>query len=180
MTGAVDAISDIRGLDLIPRILFATDGAITHILEAYVGEPVDLVRVTSATVSDPAERLEAGFDHDERGLRRKSLLAGRRSGRVFVHSESVVFLDRLPEPVADELVRSGTSLLKLLTGRGIGTFRESIAEWEGTDEHIAAFFGIAPSEIHVARTYQIVVHGRPVARVTESFPKHRFSPGPAT
>lgn len=170
-----DATCDIAGLGLLPRILFATDGAISHIIEAYVGERIDLTRITSGPVTDPAERLGVGLVGAERGLRRRSLLRGRRTGRVFVHSESVVFLDRLPSQVADELVETGTSLLKLLTSCRIGTFRESIAEWEGTDSEIAACFGIDVSEIHVARTYQIVVQGRPVARVTESFPKFQFS-----
>ncbi len=178
MESVVDAKCDIAVLGLIPRILFATDGAISHILEASAGEQVDLTRMTSAAVTDPAERLEVGLVGDERGLRRRSLLRGRQTGRVFVHSESVVFLDRLPPAVADELVETGTSLLKLLTGRRIGTFRESIAEWEGTSPQIAACFGIDPDQVHVARTYQIVVQGQPVARVTESFPKLRFSSAP--
>ena len=178
MKGVVDAKCDIAGLGLIPRILFATDGAISHILEACAGERVDLTRMTSAAVTDPAERLECGLVGEERGLRRRSLLRGRQTGRVFVHSESVVFLDRLPPAVADDLVQTGTSLLKLLTGRRIGTFRESIAEWEGTNPQIAACFDIGPNEIHVARTYQIVVQGQPVARVTESFPKFSFSSAP--
>ncbi len=178
MKGAVEARCDITGLGLIPRILFATDGAISHILEAYVGEQVDLTRMTSAPVTDPDERLEVGLEGDERGLRRRSLLRGRRTGRVFVHTESVVFLDRVPTQVADELVTTGTSLLKLLTSRRIGTFRESIAEWEGTDPQIAACFGIDPADVHVARTYQIVLQGRRVARVTESFPKLRFPSAP--
>lgn len=173
-----DATCDIAGLGLLPRILFATDGAITHIIEAYVGERIDLTRMTSGPVTDPVERLDVGLVGAERGLRRRSLLRGRRTGRVYVHSESVVFLDRLPTHVADELVETGTSLLKLLTSRRIGTFRESIGEWEGTDPEIAACFGIGANEVQVARTYQIVVKGQPVARVTESFPKLRFSSGP--
>lgn len=180
MKGVVDARCDVTGLGLIPRILFATDGAISHILEAYVGERVDLSRMTSAAVTDPAERLEVGLVGDERGLRRRSLLRGRRTGRVFVHTESVVFLDRLPTQVAEELAETGTSLLKLLTSRRIGTFREGIAEWEGTDPQIAACFGIDPAEVHVARTYQVVLKGRPVARVTETFPKLGFSSAPGS
>jgi hypothetical protein len=52
----VDAKCDIAVLGLIPRNLFATDGAISHILEASFGERVDLTRMTSAAVTDPAER----------------------------------------------------------------------------------------------------------------------------
>ena len=178
MKSVVDVKCDITGLGLIPRILFATDGGIGHILEAFAGERVDLTRMTSAAVTDPAERLEVGLVDDERGLWRRSLVRGRQTGRVFVHADSVVFLDRLPLAVADELVETGTNLLKLLTDCRIGTFREIIAEWEGTNPQIAACLGIDPQEVQVARTYQIVVQGQPVARVTESFQKFGFSSAP--
>lgn len=167
-------ISDIRDLDLIPRILFATDGTITHILEAYSGEPVDFVRLSSSEVVDGSIRDELGIGRDECALRRRSILQGRRSERSFVQADSVVVLDRLPPEVADELVHGRSSLLRLLTQRRIGTFRETIAEWEGRDEEVAAQFGIDPSEPQVARTYQIVLGGRPAAWCTERFPKYGF------
>lgn len=173
--GRAGAIVDIRDLGTIPRILFATDGSINHILEAYAGEPVDLARLSSRMPADPSSLEQLGGNAGERSLQRFSLLRGRRSGRVFVHADSVVMLDRLPEPVGDMLLRSGASLLKLLTQHRVGTFRESIGEWEGTDDDVAAHFGIDPSETLVARTYQIVLARQPVAWVTETFPKSGFS-----
>jgi chorismate-pyruvate lyase len=173
--GPGGAIVDIRGLSLIPRILLATDGAITHILEAYAGETVDFVRVRASVVSDGADRQRLALGDDERALRRISLLRGSRSGRVFVHADSVVVVDRIPEPVATELLATDGSLLKLLAHHRIGTFRETVAEWEGTDAAVAAHFGAGPDEIQVARTYEVVLDGRPVAWITESFPKGGFS-----
>ncbi len=173
--GLGGAMVDIRDLELVPRILFATDGAITHILEAFAGEPMDPVRLSSSDVTDPAQREEFGIADHERALCRLSLLRGRTSGRAFVHSDSVVVLDRLPAPVADELVATGTSLLKLLSQRRIGTFRETTAEWEGHDGPIADRLGIPPTEVLLARTYQIVAGGQPVAWSTEHFPRTGFS-----
>jgi chorismate-pyruvate lyase len=153
---------DIRDLGMIPRILFATDGAITHILEAYAGEPVDLVRLDSRVTADEGERAFVAC----------SLLQGRTSRRVFVHAASHVLLDRVPPAVSDELLRTGTSILKLLVHHRVGTFRECVAEWEGRDEHIATQLGCGPDELLVGRTYQIVMDGRPVASIKESFAKH--------
>lgn len=165
----------IGDLGLVPRILFATDGTINHILEAYAGEPVDLIRLTSTIVHDTSRWQDLGADEGERALERLSLLRGQRSDRVFVHADSVVLLDRLPEDVAHDLLTKGTGLLKLLTMRRIGTFRETVGDWQGQDEEIAACFGIDASEILVARTYQVVMGGRPLAWVTETFPKDCFS-----
>jgi chorismate-pyruvate lyase len=169
---------DIGDLDLIPRILFATDGAITHILEAYADESVELVTLSSSVVSNGAVVHASGVGDDERVLRRVTLLRGAESGRVFVHAESEVILDRLPEHVAADVAETDASLLQLLSRSRIGTFREEVAEWEGEDAEVAAHFDIDAAEVQVARTYQIVLGRRPVAWITESFPKGGFSSPP--
>lgn len=165
---------NIGDLGLVPRILFATDGTITHILEAYAGEPMELVRLTTIIHDDTSRWRDLGADDGERALERLSLVRGRTSNRVFVHADSVVLLDRLPKDVAEELVIKGTGLLRLLTKHRIGTFRETVWDWQGADEEIAACFGIPASEVLVARTYEVVMGGRPVAWATETFPKDGF------
>lgn len=174
MGGRRGAIVDLADLSIIPRILFATDGTITHILEAYAREPIDLVRLASSMDADRRERRDLRIEDGEKVLRRRSLLQGRYSGRTFVHADSLVAVDRLPDAVADELLETGTSLLKLLARHRVGSFRETIAEWEDRNERIAGYFGDDPTEVQVARTYQIVVGGRPVAWVTETFPRNSF------
>ena len=166
-------------LSLVPRILLATDGGITHILEAYAGEQVDLVRLAISTALDPSERRHLGLADEERALQRVSLLRGRTSGRAFVHAESMVALDRLPEPAASELEQTGVGLLTLLAENRIGTFRETIAEWEGLDQQISGRLACSATVRLLGRTYQIVSGGRPLAWVTEHFPKDGF-PGGAT
>lgn len=170
------AVVDIRGLRLLPRILFATDGSITHIVEAYAGERVDLVRLESSSLSDEGVRHGLGIDALEHAVRRVSLLQGRDSGRSFVHARAVIVLDRLPERAVDQLAAPGSNLLAVLAENRIGTFRQTIAEWEGTDGHISHLLGLADDEVLVARTYHIVTGGRPVAWVTEHFSKVGFPP----
>ncbi len=172
-------IVDISDLGTITRILFATDGTITHILEAYAGEAVELVTITSAVVSGSPNGDDLATADEGRTLRRRCLLRGCDSRRVFVHADSAVRLDRIPEPVAEALAQPGTSLLSLLTRHRVGTFREGVSEWEGNDEAIAACFAVDPGDLLVARTYQVVLGGQPVAWVTETFPKHGFSAPPA-
>ena len=161
-------------LSLVPRILLATDGGITHILEAYAGEQIDLVRLAISTVLDPSERRHLGMGAEERALQRVSVLRGRTSGRGFVHAESLLALDRLPEQAANELEQTGASLLTLLAKNRIGTFRETVAEWEGLDRQISGRLGRSTTERLLGRTYQIVSGGRPLAWVTEHFPKAGF------
>ena len=161
-------------LGLIPRILFATDGAITHILEAYAREPVDLVTLSSR-LADTSDLRGLGVADGERALRRISLLRGATTGRVFVHGESVVIVDRLPRAAGDELVRLGGGLLDVLSRHGIGTFRETVDAWDGEDPAVAARLGVGAGDVLVGRTYHVVVGGRPVAWITERFPRDGFS-----
>lgn len=172
------AVVDVSDLGAVPRILFATDGAVTHIVEAHAGEPVDRVLLASAMADEDLER-RLGVSAGERTIRRRSVLRGRHSGRAFVHGSSVVLPDRLPEPVVAGAVGTDRMLLDLLSEHRIGSFRETIAEWEGTDDEVAAAFDVEPSTPLVARTYKIVVGGRPVAWVHEAFPRNGFLAAPA-
>lgn len=164
-------------LGVIPRILLATDGTIVHIVEAYAGEPVDPVRLSrnSGTADEVAGMLRPGVQPGERAMRRFGLLRGQRSGRVFVHGDSLLLLDRLPEAVAEDLQRAGGNLLRVLIAHGVGSFRETILEEEGFDQQLAATFDVDPGAPLVFRTFQVVVGGRPVGWITESFPKDGFT-----
>ena len=161
-------------LGVVPRILLATDGTLTHILEAYAAEPVYLVKLFQAPVSDHLEREMLGLDDGERALRRIILLRGAKSDVTFVYADSVVMLDRLPAVVADGLLETDTPIGKLLFSCRAETFREIIAMGEERDPVVAAHFGIDGSGPLVFRTYQIVFEGRPVNRITEKFPKFSF------
>ena len=164
-------------MTLVPRILLATDGGITHILEAYAGEEIDHVRLAASTGLGASDRQRLGLAAEERALHRVSLLHGRSSERPFVHAESVVALDRLPEQAARELWQTGASLLDVLAENRIGTFRETIGEWDCLDRQISGRLGLSPSERLLGRTYHIVCAGRPVAWVTEHFPVSGFPLG---
>jgi len=165
-------------LRTVPRILLTADGTLTHILEAYAAEPVYLVKLHHALVADPSVRLAAGLDERERALRRVILLRGTKSDTTFIYADSVVMLDRLPAVVTEGLLETDTPIGKLLFSCRAETFREIIGMGEEQDPDIAAHFGIPGREPLLSRTYQIVFEDRPVARITEKFPKASFPPIP--
>ena len=158
-------------LGVIPRILLATDGTLTHILEAYADELVQLVKLSQSLVTEPEDRLPFGLAAGERALRRVILLRGSTSGATFIHADSVVMLDRLPEGVADALLTTERPIGKLLAERRTETFREISGAWEECHELIAAHFGLTSNDPLLARTYRIVSGGRPIAWITETFPE---------
>lgn len=163
-----------RDLGVVPRILVATDGTLTHILEAYAAEPVHLVKLSHDVVTDAAVRAAFSLDPHERALRRIILLKGSTSGTTFVYAESVVMLDRLPPPVAEGLLETDIPIGKLLFSCRAETFREIIAVGEEHDPVAATHFGVDPWRPLVSRTYEIVYENRPVTRITEKFPTSWF------
>ena len=158
-------------LGLVPRILVGTDGTLTHILEAYAAEQMCLVKLAQTAVTDPAVRADLGLGPSERALRRVILLRGATSGTTFIFADSAVMLDRLPASVATGLMDTEVPIGKLLFSCRAETLREIIAMSEERDPDVAPHFGLDGREPLVSRTYQIVLEGRPIARITEKFPK---------
>ncbi len=174
MQSSKRASIDDNGLSIVLRILAGTDGTVTHILEAYAAEAVDLVKVSQSWVSAPADRASLGIADGERALRRVILLRGAQSHATFAYADSVVMLDRLPPSVADGLLNSEVPIGKLLRRCRAETFREVVAVWEERDEHIALHLGIDASDCFLSRAYQIEFGGRIVAEITEKFPMSVF------
>jgi len=164
---------------MVPRILLTTDGTLTHILEAYAAEQVYLVKLSHALVADTSMRAAVGLEDHERALRRVILLKGSKSDITFIYADSVVMLDRLPPVVADGLLETDTPIGKLLFSCRAETFREIIHMGEQHDPGVASHFGLGRGDPLLSRTYQIVFEDRPVARITEKFPKASFPPAPA-
>lgn len=162
------------GLGVVPRILLTTDGTLTHILEAYAAEPVYLVKLAHAFVTDPEVRAEFDLVGRERGVRRVILLRGTRSRTAYLFADSVVMLDRLPPLVAAGLLETDTPIGKLLFSSRAETFRRITELGEERDAEVAALFDVHNDEPLVYRTYQIVLGGQPVACITEKFPKTSF------
>lgn len=173
VSGEIPSVA-IDDLGVVPRILLATDGTLTHILEAYAAEPVYLVKLCHELVTDGPGRAELGLDDRERALRRVILLKGANSHATFVYADSVVMLERLPETVTRGLLETDTPIGKLLFSCRAETFREIIAMGEELDPAVCVHFGVPGWQPLVSRTYQIVLDDRPVARITEKFPKSWF------
>jgi len=173
-TARASAVS-LDALGVVPRILLATDGTLTHILEAYASEPVYLVKLSHALLTEVAARTALDLDDDERALRRIILLKGATTGATFVHADSVVMLDRLPSTVATGLLDTDIPIGKLLFSCRAETFREILTMGEESDPIVASHFDLDGDEPLVSRTYQIVFEGRAVARITEKFPPSTYT-----
>ncbi len=158
-------------LGIVPRILLATDGTLTHILEAYADESVYLVKLSHSFLTEPEARAPFDLVDGERALRRVIVLRGTESECTFIHAVSVVMLDRLPDGMADDLLNTERPIGKLIAEHRTETYREIIGMWEECNGPIAAHFGMHPFDLLLSRTYRIMGGGRSLAWITESFPE---------
>lgn len=151
------------------RVLMASDGTTTSLLESFLDEPLR-VEVVPQRPANAVELAEWPGTPPQSGiLVRDAKLIGRRTGRLVVHARSLVVLDRLPERSRTE-IREGRELL----GRTLRTHRV-----EQHREILTTGHGRAPATTNAGdatampwRTYAIVVGGVPAVLVTEWFQLH--------
>lgn len=152
------------------RILLATDGTVTHILEAYAGEPIEVVKLLqafdTANEGDAALAVAPG----DKVLRRRVLLRGRLGGQNLLFAEAVVVLDRVDPAVLDGLLETDKPIGVLLSEHRTETFREILSVGREPAGGRATHFGIDAGADVIFRTYRIVAGGRPVILITEKFP----------
>ncbi|HEX2048482.1 MAG TPA: chorismate pyruvate-lyase family protein [Acidimicrobiales bacterium] len=161
------------------RMLVGTDGTVTHLLEAYAGEPMEVVKLLQELETlddvDPELDLAAG----EKVLRRRVVLRGRHSGNSLLHAEALVALSRVEPGFVDTLVTTEKPLGIVLAERRAETFREILTVGLEPAGPVGGHFGLDPTAAVVARTYRIVADGRPLIVVTEKFPEAFFRSVPA-
>jgi chorismate-pyruvate lyase len=178
-------------IDPIDRMLLTADGTVTTLLEAFTGESIDTTTTRQAgpatleamlgTVGrwwHPAAQL-LELTPAEHLIARRVTLRGARSGLAYVLAESLVVPDRLPDEIADCLVRPGASLGRVLATHLLESRREILEIVEVRAAEAGDYLGLGPSATLARRTYVIRIGRRPIAAVTEWIPPGRLASAPA-
>lgn len=161
--------------DLTPlqRVLLATDGTVTPVLGAYLGEPIDVrvLRQEAVTLTERDDRLALGGGRQV--LERSVVLSGRHSGTVVLYADTCVALDRITAGVRADLLAGEVPIGLVLRRHRLETFRE----WLATGRHqatpdVARHLG--PNEV-CWRTYAVISRNRPLMVVHEEFPLQAVS-----
>lgn len=160
------------------RMLLGTDGTVTHILEAYADEPIDVVKLLQEidTWKDGDAHLLLS---DGKVLRRRVLLRGRRSLRTLLYAEAVVAIERAAPAILQGLLETDKPIGVLLAENRTETFREILEVGREPAGACGAHFAIDPSAELLFRTYRIVAGQQPVILITEKFPADSFRGFPA-
>lgn len=155
-------------------MLVGTDGTVTHILEAYADEPIEVVkllqRFDTANGADDLLELDAG----DSVLRRQVLLRTARGRQNLLYAEAVVAVTRIDPAFLEGLVQTGKPIGVLLAEHRMETLREILAVRQDAAGECAVHFGVDRASPLVVRSYRIVTGGRPALLITEKFPADSF------
>ena len=162
-------------LSTFQRILLTTDGTVTHMLEAYLYEQIQVVKLSEKLISlsqdIPVIELKQGTDV----IFRKILLRGRISRRNFIYAESIIVPERLEEGFRNELLKTKTPIGKIWFEKKVETFKEIVDSGKEPANALADYFGIKPEEEMFFRTYFVISNRKPTMMITEKFPESFFT-----
>lgn len=160
-------------LSVFQRILLTTDGMVTEMLEAYLGEKMVVTRLAQ-TVSDEPVSPELRVGADDQVWTRAILLQGDQSGRVCLYARSSIVANRLPAQVRRGLEAGRKPIGQLLLESRVESYREILAcDLEPAGE-LAEYFGISPDDQLLSRSYLVSAEHRPVMLIEEKFPRDAF------
>jgi chorismate-pyruvate lyase len=162
-------------LSTFQRILLTTDGTVTHILEAYLYEQIQVVKISeqliTLTQDIPVMDLAAGAEV----IARKIFLKGRISRRNFIYAESILVPDRLNEKFRHELLHTKTPIGKIWFENRVETFKEIVTSGKEPMNSFAQQFSDTEATTNfLFRTYCVYSNGAPTMMITEKFPENYF------
>lgn len=164
-------------LTRLQKILMTTDGTVTHILEAWSGERIRVEKLehteVMATIDDPV----LGMSGPEMVIRRIILLQGAVSGQNYLYADSVMLPDRFDAGLAERLRSTDEPVGRLMVEARLETFREVLHCGQEPAGACAVHFCVDPASPLLVRTYLVILHSRPVMRITEKFPAHAWMDG---
>lgn len=164
-------------LSPVQRVLLTTDGTVTHVLEAFEGERICVVKLHQS--HDEAEMVAAELEPSgpEMVMRRTILLQGSETRRNYVYAESVILSNRLDTRMAHALMTTDEPIGRLLIEARLETFREILVCGREPAGDRAPHFGTDPSSTLISRSYRVLAGRRPIMLITEKFPSAAWPNG---
>ena len=159
---------NMRALSPFHRALLVIDGTVTTFLEAYMLEPIEVVRLGQAV--QPLAEANPWLDLEEGAevLARHVRLEGRYTHRLYASATSLIALDRLPPDIASGLDVEGGGLGRILNSAKAENRREIL--WYGRERNHPITRSGPSNHEFIVRTYRIIQGGQPIMLISEKFP----------
>lgn len=156
------------------RILLTSDGTLTEILEAYLLEKIQLVKLSETLLRVTKYVSALDLDIDTEVIERKILLQGKISLNNFIYAESIIVPERLDAEFKSRLIKSQEPMGRLWLEHRLETFKEIIDSAIEIAEDLSEFFNIGREDKMLSRTYRVFSNKKPIIMITEKFPESYF------
>jgi chorismate-pyruvate lyase len=164
-----------RALSAFQRVLLATDGTLTDILEAYLAESMRVVKLHQETEETRAEISELDLPPGSTVVRRRILLRGKWSHKNYLYAESILVPERLNEHLRTGVFSTRKPLGQLIVEAALETRREILGCHLEPAADLGRYFDVAKGEQLISRTYRIFAEGKAIMLITEKFPRTYFT-----
>ena len=162
-------------LSIFQRILLTTDGTVTDILESYLSEPIQLVKLSEALITLPQDIPAMQLEKGAEVIDRKILLRGRISRKNFIFADSIIALERLDEDFRNALLKTKITIGKLWLEHRIESFKEIVDSGKETaNEELSHYFQLEQNINLLFRTYCVFSNNQAIMMITEKFPENYF------
>jgi len=165
---------DPRKLSSFQRILLTTDGTVTEILEAYLWEAIQIVKLHQDAIETDTSVPYLDIGVHSPALIRKVILRGKCSHKNYIYAESIVARDRLDERILRGLTETQKPVGQLMLEARLETYREILTCRLEPAAEIGAYFDMAPDDNLISRTYRVFANRQPFMLITEKFPETAF------
>ncbi len=165
---------DPSNLSIFQRIVLTTDGTLTELLEAYLCEKLQIVKLSEKSVvnDQPLDYLD--IQGGTEVIERKILLRGKISRVNWIYAHSFIVPNRLDEKFRERLLVSQEPIGRLWVEHRAETFREIVESAREVAGDLAEYFKIDREERLLSRTYRVFSNRQPIMMITEKFPESYF------
>ena len=161
-------------LSSFQRVLLKANGTVTAMLEAYLSEPIQVVKLSENLANMELELPNIKSNKQEQVIARKVLLQGKISRRNFIYADSLILINNLDERFSHQLLNTKTPIGKLWSEQKVETFKEILDTGIEPANELSNYFCIEPEENLLFRTYSVSSQGKINMIITEKFPESYF------
>lgn len=169
----------LQGLSRFQRILLVTDGTVTALVEQYLEEKINIVKLAehlSPVFADinPAHQtfVEA---YAGRFFDRTVLLQGHKTKKNWIYAESTILIDHLATGFRDDLLAFREPIGRLWEKYRCETYKCMLRfEQRQAGPMLAEYFDVPVETTVTSRTYSVLSNANVIMVITEVFPNTFF------
>ena len=165
---------DYANLSPFQRVLLNADGTLTTLLEAYLLEKLQLIKLSEEIHPIQEDIAPLAIYSGREVMVRKIFLHGTNTEKNWLYAESMIVPDRLEKKLRDSLIQSKTPMGKLWLDNKMELFKNIISLRRELANDLSTPFEVERSDMLLTRSYLVYSNRKPIMLITEKFPESYY------